>query len=105
MKHQGLKVYQIYTNDNLGLILAYFKARPNILTFCWVVSEFTSRQQLRSYEDGTSVFRSLVYKASGLATTLRRLLKHTLYYAYNMPRCQMSVYRTTGSLVYSCCYI
>ena len=37
MKHQGLKVYKVFINDDPGLTLTYFTARSNwfICTFEW----------------------------------------------------------------------
>ena len=37
MQHQGLKLYNVYINDNSGLTLTYFTARSNWVayTFEW----------------------------------------------------------------------
>ena len=44
MQHQGLKLYKVYKNDDLGLTLTYFTARSN-----WVFYTFEWGKLLQSY--------------------------------------------------------
>ena len=44
MKHQGLKLYKVYINDDPGLTLTYFMARSN-----WVICTFEWGRLLQSH--------------------------------------------------------
>ena len=44
MKHQGLKFYKVYINDDPGLTLTYFTARSN-----WVICMFEWGKLLQSH--------------------------------------------------------
>ena len=44
MQHQGLKLYEVYINDDPGLTLTYFTARSN-----WVAYTFEWGKLLQSH--------------------------------------------------------
>ena len=54
MQHQGLKLYNVYINDNPGLTLTYFTARSN-----WVAYTFEWGKLLQSHLMGETYSKGL----------------------------------------------